>query len=333
MSNVDLTLRLPLIGIAPPQLAGERAIVARAYLRRNQPVRPAEKHLRRTVPAQLAAQGALDNQVAIEKELLHTGRNISRAALTADNEGGRLRVPVAEERSHAVDSLGECKAKDSAKLQVIEKPHMACTECGADAPAAKDRRCGRCRLLAAIASNRRYTWTADMDAELTRLYRTAKNKPALSAGLAALSQKLRMPRYIIWNRCIKLRLNRVHNQRWSKDDVAQLRELVGKTPIRNIAAIMKRSVSSVKQKLHSLRLGGRVTEGYSQHELGRLFGLSHNTIGRWIAKGWLDLEKGRITHSSVERFIWEHMNEFRFAGCEEWWLKQMLQTSRRKRVA
>jgi hypothetical protein len=27
---------------------------------------------------------------------------------------------------------------------------------------------------------------------------------------------------------------------------------------------------------------------------------------------------------SLQSFVWEHMEEYRFAACDEWWLKTML---------
>ena len=52
---------------------------------------------------------------------------------------------------------------------------------------------------------------------------------------------------------------------------------------------------------------------------------------RWVGRGWLTLsEDGRVTEDSVELFVWEHMAEYRFAACEEWWLKQTLLSGRER---
>jgi hypothetical protein len=48
-------------------------------------------------------------------------------------------------------------------------------------------------------------------------------------------------------------------------------------------------------------------------------------IAKRMGRGWLLLDDDdRVTYASVARFVWERMEEYRFAACDEWWLKTML---------
>ena len=200
---------------------------------------------------------------------------------------------------------------------------MICSACSLESHKSKDGLCPTCRLRKHRVTPT-YAWTAEMDAELTRQYRTAHNKTALSAAISALAARHRMPRYIIQNRAQRLNLRTRVQRLWTSAEIGILNQYAGTTTMEHLAKRLGRSASSVKQKLFALKITGRYDEGYSQNELAQLLGVHRDRVGRWLRRGWLDLDDTRITQVSVERFVWEHMDEYRFAGCEEMWLKSML---------
>ena len=198
---------------------------------------------------------------------------------------------------------------------------MIC-RCGAETIQAKDGLCKRCRLREYQVI--KYPWTPEMDAQLTRIYRGSRNKTELTRGLTAFGTRYRMPRYILINRAQTLDLRQRRQTTWTKAEAERIRELAGDKTIADIALQIGRTEGAVKQRISILGLSGKITEGYSHRELAALFGVHHNTIMRWVGRGWLDIACGRITHESVERFVWNHIHEYRFAACDETWLKMTL---------
>jgi hypothetical protein len=200
---------------------------------------------------------------------------------------------------------------------------MICSSCKSETRFYKDALCGACRLRTHQVV--KYPWTPEMDAELTRIYRTAAGKTELSRNLTALANRHRRPRYIVQNRAQTLNLRTRIQRNWDAVEFLYLRENAGTLSIARMAQHLGRSPSAVKYMLFQRGLSGMVTEGYSQHELAGLFGVHHNKVGQWIAKSWLFLDSnGRISHHSVCKFAWAHMPEYRLAAAEDWWLKSVL---------
>jgi hypothetical protein len=201
---------------------------------------------------------------------------------------------------------------------------MTCP-CGAETIQAKDGLCRSCRILCLVKKSTKYPWTPEMDAELIRNYRVAKNKRDLSLRMTELVRRFAFPRHIIQNRAQTLGLRTRVQRNWTPDELVTLREFSGMLDLAQLARKVKRTQSAVKNKLFTMGLGCEVLEGFSQNELAGLFGVHHNKVSRWVARGWLYVnDQGRIPHATVEKFVWDHMDEYRFAGCEEWWLKTML---------
>lgn len=104
-----------------------------------------------------------------------------------------------------------------------------------------------------------------------------------------------------------------------------MRDAAGTMPALKMAKILGRSVLAVRNKLNTLGIESRMSEGFSINELCHLFGTRYAKINHWIGRGWLTVNSDdRVSHYSVQQFVWEHMDEYRFAACEEWWLKTML---------
>ena len=200
---------------------------------------------------------------------------------------------------------------------------MICRTCPRETPA-KDGYCRGCRLKAYTRTRQKYFWTAELDAKLRRAYQ-AKNKRLAGVEIAELVRRTGWPRFIFQNRATVLGLRLYTAERWEPAEIEAIRELAGSVPAYKIAKEIGRSKSAVRNKLFTIDMESRVTEGFSVNELSKLLGTRHAKIERWIGRGWLSLSADdRVTHPSVARFVWEHMDEYRFAACEEWWLKTML---------
>lgn len=199
---------------------------------------------------------------------------------------------------------------------------MICFRCQEECIFAKDELCKACRLR--VYQVIKYPWTPEMDAQLTKLYRIAKNKPVLSKGLTELCRRFAYPRHVLSNRAQSLGLRTFHQNPWTKHEIAYLQEKAGSVSIGSMAKVLRRSYGAVKMKLSLLGLSGVRATGFSPTELAKLFGVTRSRIERWLARGWLAIDDGQIAQEWVERFAWEHMNEYRFASCDDWWIKTIL---------
>jgi hypothetical protein len=221
----------------------------------------------------------------------------------------------------------------SSQMHIVGKAPMVCSDCGEDAIRAKDGLCRSCRVRIWGKKATKYPWTPEMDALLTRAYRGAKSKTDLTKAKDDLVRRFRMPRHILQNRACLLGLRTREQRPWTDAEIAYVREHSGEFSLGKLAKMLGRSEYAVKNKLFTLGLGVKVTEGFAQRELADLFGVHHGKVNRWIGRGWLQLRGERVTYESVQAFVWDHMDEYRFASCEEWWLKTMLKpTLGQKRV-
>jgi hypothetical protein len=201
---------------------------------------------------------------------------------------------------------------------------MICATCPSETIQAKDGLCKGCRLRAFTRRRQKYVWTPAHDAALRRAYRS-KNKVGLNQALTEIVRRTSWPRYILQNRAQALGLRMWTCERWEPAELEALRELAGTIPSYKIAKRMGRSQHSVCNKIFQLGLESRVVEGFSVNELCPLFGVHHLKVEIWMGRGWLLLDDDdRVTYASVARFVWDHMEEYRFAACDEWWLKTML---------
>jgi hypothetical protein len=200
---------------------------------------------------------------------------------------------------------------------------MICRSCPKETTA-KDGFCKGCRLVASSRERQKYFWSPEMDAKLRHAYE-ARNKRLLGIEISALMHHTGWPRYIFQNRAQLLGLHVYSSTRWEQWEIDSMRDAAGTIPAYKIAKILHRSELAVRNKLYTLGLESALREGFSINQLCQLFGTRHAKIDRWIGRGWLTVnDDDRISHYSVTKFVWEHMDEYRFAACEEWWLKQML---------
>jgi hypothetical protein len=181
----------------------------------------------------------------------------------------------------------------------------------------------------------KYQWTADMDDQLRQLYRrTSRKKLALSSELTKFCSSFRIPRTAVMNRARKLGLNTVRPFKpWTDKEKEALRKLAGLLGIYTIAKRLGRSPYAIKNQLSQMNLTAQLTDGYTIRQLQLLLGVPNRSIQMWVNTKALhmDLDKERITESSVREFVRHNLFEFSFRNVDESWMKSLLSTQRAKR--
>lgn len=204
--------------------------------------------------------------------------------------------------------------------------------CGVDTLLGKDGLCKSCRLIASTRRRMLYRWTPGMDESLKHAYRSTRRKHHLSQALTELQQHFRFPRYIIANRAVALGLKRYEIRRWTAEELVVVQDKAGSLSTKQIGKLVNRSSQAIRSKIAQMGSSAAIADGFSRKNLCELFGVRFAVVDRWIGRDWLQINRDdRIEHSSVVRFLWEHMDEYRFSSCEEWWLKMMLQETLRNR--
>jgi hypothetical protein len=110
----------------------------------------------------------------------------------------------------------------------------------------------------------------------------------------------------------------------SDEELHFLKSNAGRLSMKALAARLSRSYYSVKAAIRSTELDGRVTDGYSVDELARTFGVGKATIHRWIVRGWITRNEGRITETSVLRFLRFRPHEYQLRRVDEVWFKALV---------
>ena len=194
--------------------------------------------------------------------------------------------------------------------------------------------CPECRMKV-VRPAAKYQWTADMDDQLRQLYRrTSRKKLALSSELTKFCSSFRIPRTAVMNRARKLGLNTVRPFKpWTDKEKEALRKLAGLLGIYTIAKRLGRSPYAIKNQLSQMNLTAQLTDGYTIRQLQLLLGVPNRSIQMWVNTKALhmDLDKERITESSVREFVRHNLFEFSFRKVDESWMKSLLSTQRAKR--
>jgi hypothetical protein len=136
------------------------------------------------------------------------------------------------------------------------------------------------------------------------------------------------------NRARKLGLNTVRPFKpWTDKEKEALRKLAGLLGIYTIAKRLGRSPYAIKNQLSQMNLTAQLTDGYTIRQLQLLLGVPNRSIQMWVNTKALhmDLDKERITESSVREFVRHNLFEFSFRKVDESWMKSLLSTQRAKR--
>jgi hypothetical protein len=129
---------------------------------------------------------------------------------------------------------------------------------------------------------------------------------------------------VILARAANLGLSLLRRRPWSDEELDFLKSNAGQLSLKALAARLSRTYYSVKAAIRSMELDGRVTHGYSVDELVRTFEVGKATVDRWIAKGWVTRNEGRITENSVLRFIRLRPHEYQLRRVDEVWFKEIV---------
>lgn len=201
---------------------------------------------------------------------------------------------------------------------------VLCSVCRKLNGAPKDKLCHACRLRSKPNSRKRFFWTKEFDARLRDSYTRASTREDLTASLDALQRLTGFPRFVILARAADLGLSFVRRRPWSDEEIHFVKSNAGRLSVRAIAARLSRTYYSVKAAIKSMELDGRVTHGYSVDELVRTFGVGKTTVDRWISKGWITRNEGRVTETSVLRFLRLRPHEYQLRRVDEVWFKELV---------
>lgn len=224
-----------------------------------------------------------------------------------------------------------------AKLSHAVEPRT-CQQCGAAfkassanrAPSGRAKWCDDCRW-SKRGKAPTYVVTTGCDELLRQRY-----DPSVRGRVAEIAAALSWPRWKVQRRAAELGLTqppKVAHRPWTDEEVALLRRYAGKRPIGWMARRLKRSHSSVAEKIKALHISiAREREGYTMRELALCFGVDHNAIRRWIRRGWLsgqrrngvhdaafDLDPWVFTDSDLVAFMAEHPTAYELRRVDQAW--------------
>ena len=209
-------------------------------------------------------------------------------------------------------------------MRGIPRFPLCCKGCGERNAAHKDHMCHACRLRSRPNAKKKFFWNSDLDARLRDSYTRASRRDELTASLNSLQRVSGFPRWIILSRAADLGLSFENRRHWTDGELHFIRNNAGRRSIKSVASRLGRTYYSVKAKIRSLELPGRVTDGYSVDELARTFGVGKLTIDRWIARGWIARVDGRIPEASIRRFLRTQPHQYQLRRVDEVWFKQLV---------
>jgi hypothetical protein len=172
-----------------------------------------------------------------------------------------------------------------------------------------------------------YVWTPELDESLKRIYAEySPRRVELSHALRAFRTRQGWPQSVVTDRAQKLRLTRFFKYRWTKEEDALLRSMLGARSVAYIAKKLGRSWKCVAARIYELKMSSRQTDGYSRSDLCQVFGVSLKTVNRWIGNGWMKQEPDsyRFSEGAVLKFLRGHSEEYDLKRVDQPWFKGML---------
>jgi hypothetical protein len=208
-------------------------------------------------------------------------------------------------------------------MRGIPNNPVVCIGCGELNGSPKDRRCHACRVQTRPNPNKRYFWTPELDQELQLAYREARSRRELTENLNRFQKRSGFTRIVALARATQLGMS-TQRRRWNPEEVEVLSEAAGTMTKAAIARKLKRSYWSVKAECSRLQLSSRLSDGYSRQDVECLLGAGQRSIRKWIELGWLRVQEGRVTETSMIKFLREHPEEYRLSRVDEAWFKGLL---------
>ncbi len=199
-----------------------------------------------------------------------------------------------------------------------------CSQCGSDGMA--NGVCRKCWGVNLGRKRRRYTFTAELQAELRRAY--AGDRKHLSEALDRLEKRTGWPRIAFWREARLRGLTQLPYRAWTAAEVEYLEEALGRVAIRTIAARLHRSAQSVEAYAERIGRSRRITEGYSVADLAACFGVNRDKAAKWMERGLLGKVHvngcRRVTEANVLRFVRRHYSEYDLRAVDQLWFKATL---------
>lgn len=167
-------------------------------------------------------------------------------------------------------------------------------------------------------------WTPELD----DLLRTAWAKGGLRAARRALRQhQPTWSRYSIKRHAAALGLCRRRAPRWTDIDVNHLLwSIDSNASLALIAERLGRSVAAVRKKLRDLGYRAESLGGYKVKDVAEMFAVPPARVQYWVAERMLFTKGGRITESSLSKFLVDHAAKIPFDTLNvemQNWLREM----------
>jgi len=167
-------------------------------------------------------------------------------------------------------------------------------------------------------------WTAELDDDL----KAAWARGGLRAAWRAIRQyQPTWSRYAVKKRAAALGLCRRRAARWTDTDENHLLwSIDSNASLALIAERLGRSVAAVRKRLRDLDYTAESLGGFKVKEVAEMFGVPPPRVQYWVAEKLLLTKGGRITDSSVSKFLADHPEKIPFESMSvdmQNWVREM----------
>ena len=167
-------------------------------------------------------------------------------------------------------------------------------------------------------------WTAELDDVLKAAWARGGLR---AAGRAIRQYQPTWSRYSVKKRAAALDLCRPRAPRWTDADENHLLWSIDSNASLNlIAERLGRSVAAVRKKLRDLEYTAESLGGFKVKDVADMFAVPPARVQYWVAEKLLLTKGGRITDSSVSKFLADHPEKIPFESLSvdmQNWLREM----------
>jgi hypothetical protein len=190
--------------------------------------------------------------------------------------------------------------------------------------------CPVCRPMYRPHKKTKYVLTGTVQDLMQERYDTR-----VRGRVAEIAAQLGWPKFAVKRlaRTLGLAKHYPAGRRWTTAEIAFLTLWNGKRSPKWIAKQIGRSETSVILKFRRLGMSRAVTDGYTQRELARCFGVNDHCIARWVKFGWIRGTRDgtdrpndvlRFCEGDVKNFVRNHPLEFRLDKVDQVWFLGLL---------
>ena len=175
----------------------------------------------------------------------------------------------------------------------------------------------------------KYFFTKEIDEKIITIY---NNKNRIKGDISELSSFFKIPKYIIYKRANKLGVcKKTKEQIWKPEEIKIINQLINHSVNYIHKQLLlkkyKRSYSAIRNKLNSIR-NLLKNETYNANNLAICFGVSSDTVEKWIHKKYIETEKiGNIyiiRNESIKKFIQNFPNKFILSKVNQIWFLDII---------